>query len=70
MGSSLEIQTWYEPYHAREFRFFKKTVFFRSLSMNVCNRFSVFWFLVLMKPVLETSKQFTEHLYPVISLRK
>ena len=42
VGSSLEIQTWYEPYHAREFRFFKKTDFFRSLSMNLCNRFSVF----------------------------
>ena len=48
LGSSLETQIWYEPYHARAFRFFEKTDFSRSLSWNVSARFSGLWFLVLI----------------------
>ena len=35
-GSSLETQTWYEPYQAREYRLFMKTDRFRSFLMNEC----------------------------------
>ena len=38
--------------------------------MNLCNVESVVWFLVDTKPLLDTSKQLTLHLYSVISVVK
>ena len=38
--------------------------------MNLCNVDSVVWFLVDRKPLLDTSKQFTIHLYSVMSVVK
>ena len=35
--------------------------------MNLCNLFSVVWFLVVRKPLVETPKQSTEQVYSVMS---
>ena len=34
VGSSLDSQIWYEPYHAKEFKLFMKTDLFKSFLMN------------------------------------
>ena len=70
MGSSLDSQIWYEPYHASMFKLFMKTDLLRSFLMRECKVCNVFWFLVFTNPVLVTSKQLRVHLYPVISVRK
>ena len=70
VGSSLDSQIWYEPYHANEFKLFMKTDLFKSFLMNECKVCNVFWFLVLINPVLVTSKQLMVHLYPEMSVRK
>ena len=70
VGSSLDSQIWYEPYHANEFKLFMKTDLFKSFLMNECKVCNVFWFLVLINPVLVTSKKLMEHLYPEMSVRK
>ena len=38
--------------------------------MNLCNVFSVEWFLAFRKPFVDTSKQFTLHARFVISVEK
>ena len=37
---------------------------------NLCNAFSVEWFLVLMNPLVDTSKQFTLHFSSEMSAAK
>ena len=58
VGSSLDSQIWYEPYHASMFKLFMKTDLLRSFLMKECKVCNVFWFLVFTNPVLVTSKQF------------
>ena len=70
VGSSLDSQIWYEPYHANMFKLFMKTDLLRSFLMKECKVCNVFWFLVLINPVLVTSKQVMVHLYPEMSVRK
>ena len=70
VGSSLDSQIWYEPYHASMFKLFMKTDLLRSFLMKECKVCNVFWFLVFTNPVLVTSKQLRVHLYPVMSVRK
>ena len=62
MGSSLDSQIWYEPYQARELRLFMKSDLLSSFLISCL-------FLLLMKPVLDSSKLFSMHLHPVISVR-
>ena len=69
VGSSLDSQIWYEPYQAREFRLFMKSDLLSSFLISLWRLCSVCLFLVFMKPVLDTSKQFSVHLYPAISVR-
>ena len=46
VGSSLDSQIWYEPYHANEFKLFMKTDLFKSFLMNECKVCNVFWCLM------------------------
>ena len=69
-GSSRESQIWYNPYHARELRVLRNSVFLISGLMNLCRVCRVALFLIPIYPVLETSKQFTDLLYSETSVRK
>ena len=67
MGSFLYKKMWWEAVReSADILYLKLDCVVRGF-MNLCNLFSVVWFLVVRKPLVETSKQSTEKVYSVMS---